>query len=385
VMRDRIIAAFEANLYLNGAILAVLAFGILFCFWLALRLWPEVTWIKRYQQGRELPRRAPRLIAPLTVMIGEKRGRLRLNTTTMRSILDGLGTRLDENRELSRYLVGLLVFLGLLGTFWGLLETIQAVTAAINKLSVGGGEDFAKVFDRFKSDLANSLGGAGIAFSTSLFGLSGSLILGLLDLQAGQAQNRFYNDFEDWLSGMTRLSTLPTDADGDVSDSVPAYLQALLEHTAETMEDVHTTLARGESDRSQTNANLAALTHRLGTLTEQLKTEQELMLRLAEAQVEMKPVLTRLSDEQSFGRQEFIAQLRTEFNAMTQRLAEVQLEMRPTLHGIAEGHGAAHQELLRELRNEFRLLARTLAQVALGKAQDDRGRKPSERPTQKLD
>jgi uncharacterized coiled-coil protein SlyX len=129
---------------------------------------------------------------------------------------------------------------------------------------------------------------------------------------------------------------------------------------------VHTTLARGETERAQTNANLAALTQRLGTLTEQMKAEQDLMLRLAEAQVEMKPVLSRLADEQAFGRQELVAQLRTEFNALTQRLAEVQLEMRPTLHGIAEGHGAAHQELIRELRNEFRLLARTLAQVSQG-------------------
>jgi len=379
VIRHQLVSAFSTNPVLNGIIVLVLLFGIVFCFWLVLRLWPEVAWVRSYQRDRELPDSDPRLIAAMTTMLRERRGRLRLSATATRSLLDGIGARLDENREISRYLIGLLVFLGLLGTFWGLLETIQAVTSAIDKLSVGTGEDFAVLFDRFKSDLAASLGGAGTAFSTSLLGLGGSLILGFLDLQAAQAQNRFYTDLEDWLSGMTRMSTLSDEGDGEFADTVPAYLQALLEHTAETMEDMQSTLARGEADRAQTNANLEALTQRLGTLSEQIRTEQDLMLRLAESQVELKPVLERLGDEQAFGRQELVGQLRTEFRALIQRLAEVQLEMRPTFQSIAEGQGSAHQELIRELRNEFRLLARSMAQAVQGQRPPDGGPGPGRR------
>lgn len=364
-IRDDLTRAFMNVPYLNGIIAGVLVLGILYAFWLALRLWPDVNWIKEYQIERRRPDRQARLLAPMSMMIGERRGRLRLTAGAMRSLLDGIGTRLDEGRDISRYLIGLLVFLGLLGTFWGLLITIQEVIKVINSLSVAGGDEFAKVFQQFKEGMVNSLGGAGTAFSTSLFGLGGSLILGFLDLQAGQAQNRFYTDLEDWLSGMTRLTAVPEDPDGDPADTVPAYLQALLEHTAETMDEMQETLGRGERERAETNRNLNQLVDRLGMLTEQMRTEQNLMARLAESQIEMKPILARLGDEQAFGRQELINQLRSEFRQLAATLGEQQLEFRPALQRMLEDNAAGRQEMLRELRNEFRILARTLASLTI--------------------
>ncbi|MYK15042.1 MAG: flagellar motor protein MotA, partial [Rhodospirillaceae bacterium] len=240
VVGDRLVAAFAANVFLNGLIVVVLLVGIVFCVWLVARLWRDVGWIGRYQQSHD-PAEAgtPRMLAPMATMIGERGNRqLRLTATTMRSILDSVGARLDEGREISRYLIALLIFLGLLGTFWGLIETIEAVSSAIQNLTVESGENFKTVFQKFKADLLTSIGGAGTAFSTSLFGLGGSLIVGFLDLQAGQAQNRIDTGLEDWLSGVTRLSSLPTEFVEDEPESAEAYLQALLEHTAEIMENI---------------------------------------------------------------------------------------------------------------------------------------------------
>lgn len=399
LIRDELIRAFMNVPYLNGIIAGVLVLGILYTIWLAIRLWPDVNWIKEYQVERRKPDRHARLLAPMSMMIGERRGRLRLTAGAMRSLLDGIGTRLDEGRDISRYLIGLLVFLGLLGTFWGLLITIQEVIKVIDSLSVAGGEEFVKVFQQFKEGMVNSLGGAGTAFSTSLFGLGGSLILGFLDLQAAQAQNRFYTDLEDWLSGMTRLIAVPEDTDGDPADTVPAYLQALLEHTAETMDDMQETLSRGEHDRQETNRNLHNLVDRLGVLTEQMRTEQNLMARLAESQIEMKPILARLGDEQAFGRQELTNQLRTEFRQLAATLGEQQLEFRPAIQRMLEDNAAGRQEMLRELRNEFRILARTLASLAVASSavshespassvrsdEDDDPTPPDKRRTKRVD
>ena len=160
--------------------------------------------------------------------------RFTLSATAMRSLLDGIASRLDESRELSRYMTGLLIFLGLLGTFWGLLKTVGAVSDVIGSMSVGSG-DLNALFEQLKSGLAKPLAGMGTAFSASMFGLSGALVLGFLDLTAGQAQNRFFNELEEWLAGLTRLSSGVL-AEGE--GSVPVYVQALLEQTAENMENL---------------------------------------------------------------------------------------------------------------------------------------------------
>ncbi|HYN38028.1 MAG TPA: flagellar motor protein MotA, partial [Rhodospirillales bacterium] len=207
--------AFLVNPPLNGLILGVFILGVLYGLRQVLRLAPEVAWIEHFRADRPPePRiRAPRLLAPMAAMLGERRGRLSLSAPAMRSLLDGIASRLDEARDLSRYLIGLLIFLGLLGTFWGLSQTVGSVGEVIRGLTVGGG-DIAQMFETLKAGLAAPLAGMGTAFSSSLFGLAGSLVLGFLDLQVGQAQNRFFNDLEEWLSGSTRLSSGALPGDG---------------------------------------------------------------------------------------------------------------------------------------------------------------------------
>ena len=194
-------------------------------------------------------------------MLADRHGRMTLSAVSLRSVLDGIGSRLDESRDLSRYMIGLLIFLGLLGTFWGLLQTVTSVGGVIGDLSVAN-QDMLGVFDNLKGGLEAPLEGMGTAFSSSLFGLAGSLVLGFLDLQASQAQNRFYNEAEEWLSSYTRLSGGTLGLDGD--QSVPAYVSALLEKTADSLEELQRTLARGEEQRASSSANLLSLTERLG-------------------------------------------------------------------------------------------------------------------------
>ncbi len=276
--------AFRANVVLNGLILAVLFIGIVFAFRQVTLLWPEVTWIETYRRDRQLlsQHRPPTLLAPMAAMLGERKGELRLSTIAMRSLLDGIGSRLDEARDIERYMIGLLIFLGLLGTFWGLLQTVNSVAGVIGSLSIGSG-DMAAAFDDLKTGLQAPLSGMGTAFSSSLFGLGGSLVLGFLELQAGQAQNRFYNDLEDWLSSVTHLSA---GAIGEGDQAVPAYIQALLEQTAESLNTLQRTLTQGEENRAGTNENVLALTERLGTMTEQMGGEIRLLSRTIAALAE---------------------------------------------------------------------------------------------------
>src|SRR5947199_773760 len=205
VLYRQIITAFFANPGLNALIGAVLLIGIVLSFRQVIRLYPEVAWVNSFRiadPGLALDRR-PTLLAPMAAILGgERSGRMTISQQTMRHLLDSIATRLDEARDISRYMTGLLVFLGLLGTFWGLIETVGSVGKVIEGLKVGG--DAGSLFDTLKEGLAAPLGGMGISFSSSLFGLAGSLILGFLDLQSSQAQNRFYTDLEDWLASTVR-------------------------------------------------------------------------------------------------------------------------------------------------------------------------------------
>ena len=201
VLQHQILNAFMANPWLNGLIVGVLLIGIVLSFHRVIRLFPEVSWVNSFRRADPAPRaaRAPTLLAPMAAILGgERSGRVAISAQTMRAFLDSLASRLDEARDISRYLTGLLVFLGLLGTFWGLIETVGSVGNIINGLNAGGDAD--TVFNALKEGLAAPLGGMGISFSSSLFGLAGSLVLGFLDLQTSQAQNRFYNNLEDWLA-----------------------------------------------------------------------------------------------------------------------------------------------------------------------------------------
>ena len=194
-----LISAFQANPAINGLILGVLVLGIVYSFRQVLLLRPEVQWIETFRRSEPglSVQEPPTLLGPMATMLGDRTSRrMQLSTLSMRSLLDGISSRLDESRDISRYMIGLLVFLGLLGTFWGLLQTIAAVGDTISTLTVDGG-DFSDQFDSLRQGLEAPLSGMGTAFSSSLFGLGGSLVLGFLDLQTGQAQNRFYSDLEE--------------------------------------------------------------------------------------------------------------------------------------------------------------------------------------------
>jgi hypothetical protein len=229
------------------------------------------------------------------------------------------------------------------------LETVRSVGGVLGGLNVGG-SDAARAFADLKSGLESPLAGMSTAFSSSLFGLAGSLVLGFLDLQAGQAQNRFYNDLEEWLSTYTRLSGGQLGDGGD--GSVPAYIQALLEQTADSLENLQRILARSEESRNGANATLASLTDRLGVFGEQMKAGQILMVRLAENQLELKPSLTRLADvaEGSIGHDDVLRSHLRNIEAYLARLTE----------DVAQGRAQSVQEL----RSEIRILARTIAALA---------------------
>ena len=208
-------ASFMANPGLNALIIGVLLFGIVYVFRQVINLYPEINWVNNFRIADPglTVEKAPVLLAPMATMLRDRTGHLALATGSMRSLLDSVASRLDEQRETTRYLVGLLIFLGLLGTFWGLLETVTSVGSTIGALDTTGGEN-VMLFDQLKEGLAGPLKGMGTAFSCSMFGLAGSLILGFLDLQAGHAQSRFYNELEDWLSGITELQPAETTGAG---------------------------------------------------------------------------------------------------------------------------------------------------------------------------
>jgi len=351
---------FRSNPALNAFIFFVLLLGIIWNLRQVLRLEPEVAWVGAYQRSRQKLSgiTPPKLLAPMARMLasradaaGRGEGRVTLSTQAMRSLLDGIGSRLDESRELSRYATALMIFLGLLGTFWGLLKTVSSVADVIQGMSVGGG-DINAVFDQLKSGLAGPLAGMSTAFSSSMFGLAGALVLGFLDLQAGQAQNRFYNELEDWLAGLTRLSSGVLGGEGE-GGNVPLYVQALLEQTAENMEGLQAVLSRGEEGRTQSTQTLAALADRLNTFTDTMRANQQLMLRIAESQSSLIPALQRLGERDKTGSSDEVAHahLRNIEHAL-QRL-------------ITESDQGRTQSTS-ELRNDIRVLTRTIAAISDG-------------------
>ena len=336
-----LVAAFLGNPAVNGVILGILLAGIIYIFRQVMLLEPEVEWIESFRRrlaDRDLGApsgRPPRLLAPMARMLGARRdGRVSLSPSSLQTLLDGIASRLDETRETSRYLIGLLVFLGLLGTFYGLLETVRSVGGVIGALDVTA-SDVARAFADLKAGLESPLHGMATAFSSSLFGLAGSLVLGFLDLQAGQAQNRFYNDLEEWLSTHTRLSSGSLAEAGE--GSVPAYLQALLEQTADSLESLQRLLTRSEENRIASNTTLASLAERLGTIGEHMNAGQGQMIRFAES---------------SLGQNEAV---RAHLRAIEGYMARLNEE-------LAEGRAQS----VAELRNEIRLLARTIAALADG-------------------
>jgi len=286
VLYRQLITAFFANPGLNALIGWVLLIGIILSFRQVIRLYPEVAWVNNFRiadPGLAIDRH-PKLLAPMAAILGgERSGRMTISQQTMRHLLDSIATRLDEARDISRYMTGLLVFLGLLGTFWGLIETVGSVGKVIDGLKVGG--DAGALFDTLKEGLAAPLGGMGISFSSSLFGLAGSLILGFLDLQSSQAQNRFYTDLEDWLATTVREYSKEGGTGGN------GELQAAVERLRLTLEE-------GGASRS-TTAAMANLAEAIQGLVAHMRTEQQMIREWADGQGEqnreIKKLLERLA------------------------------------------------------------------------------------------
>jgi MFS family permease len=289
ILQKQIAHAFMANPGLNGLIFLVLGFGILLALRQVVRLFREVRWVNALAEGPENRVKQPVLLAPMAVLLADRPPGAMISTLTLRAILDSVGTRLDESREVSRYLTGLLIFLGLLGTFWGLITTVGSIGDIIKSMQVGN--DAASMFDDLKNGLAQPLAGMSISFTSSLFGLAGSLILGFLDLQAGQAQNRFYNELEENLTASTSdaLVASPVARNGEM---LPRDLRAALDKIAATSDQSH---ARA------TSIAIANLADGIQSLVQHMRSEQQLIRDWVEAQAdqgnELKAILKRLASE----------------------------------------------------------------------------------------
>ncbi len=312
LLRPVLLGAYANNRPLNTLILLVLAGGIVWNFVQVARLAPEVRWVETVRQPRAglTPPAAPRLLAPMASMLAarNREQRLQLSTPAARSLLDSLANRLDESREVSRYVTGLLIFLGLLGTFYGLILTVGSVGDVISGMTIGNG-DVQTMFDQLKRGLARPLHGMGTAFSGSMFGLAGALVLGFLDLTAGQAQTRFFNELEEWLASNTRFQSGAVAADGEAP--IPAYVQGLLEQTAENLEQLHTAITRNEDNRARVGEALVELANHMAGLSEMIRANQAALTRLAETE-----------RQRSEGMAEFRTELRQELRLIARTLAQ---------------------------------------------------------------
>ncbi|QHQ33740.1 biopolymer transporter ExbB [Algicella marina] len=336
---------FLASPYLNGVILAVFAVGVLACFWQVLTLTSAVNWIEGFaldRPGHEFSA-SPRLLASLAALLRDNEARRSLTSTSTRSILDSVGTRLDEARDITRYIINLLIFLGLLGTFYGLAITVPGVVETIRSLAPQEGQNTIDVFDNLMSGLEKQLGGMGTAFGSSLLGLAGSLVVGLLELFAGHGQNRFYSELEEWLSSITKVSLFTGD-----DDAVSGRRGA--DQAAGNLASFQAMLVQSEQSRIESDAKMSRLTDAVMALAQQLNEAprggggsdgaalervaagQERIAQLLEAQGEeggaldpdsrmrlrnMDTTMLRILEEMAAGRQDSVAELRQDLNALT--------------------------------------------------------------------
>ncbi len=345
---------FLANPYLNGFIFFVFVVGVLACFWQVVALISSVRWIEGFageRLGQDLIK-APRLLAPLATLLRSRGARMQLGASSTRSILDSVATRIDEAREITRYIVNLLIFLGLLGTFYGLATTVPAVVDTIRSLAPQEGEAAVEVFNRLMTGLEAQLGGMGVAFASSLLGLAGSLVVGLLELFAGHGQNRFYRELEEWLSTITRIGfTSGDDAPGEGGGGAMA---GMVEYMGEQMDALQTLFRQGEASRAQADDRLGALadaiTHMadrldrpprvgpdLGGALERLADGQERLIGIMEetggdgvdpeSRMRLRSIdvqMLRILEEISAGRQDMIADLRTDIAGLSRALRQGQ-------------------------------------------------------------
>jgi len=340
----RVLPVFQANPYLNGFIIFVFIIGVLACFYQVFQLIGSVRWIESFANGTlDNSVRAPLLLAPLATLLRQRGVRMQVSSSSTRSILDSVATRIDEAREITRYIVNMLIFLGLLGTFYGLATTVPAVVDTIRSLAPQDGEGGVEVFNRLMTGLEAQLGGMGVAFASSLLGLAGSLIVGLLELFAGHGQNRFYRELEEWLSSITRVGfTAGDDATGEQN-----LMAGVVDHMAEQMDRLQEMFINAEAGRSEANERIASLTTSIENMArqgdssdpsisalERVAAGQERLIALietqgqgegmdAESRMRLRSIdvqMLRILEEISAGRQESMAELRTDINKLAEAL-----------------------------------------------------------------
>jgi hypothetical protein len=297
--------SFMANPFLNGLIIATLLLGMVYAYRMVWRLMPEVNWVNNFRLGESSDQPLPVLLGPMATMLGDADRRTILSPSTMRSLLDSLASRLDESRDLMRYLVGLLIFLGLLGTFWGLLETVTSVGDAIRGLDVSTAQS-SSVFEELKNGLQRPLAGMGLSFSSSLFGLAGSLILGFMDLKASQAQNRFYHDLEDWLSTITDLQAGQGDSGGNAG-GIPAFMRIDMQGLQRSIDRLAQQVGEGAPVVSGAGGaggteTIEQLADAVASLVAQMRDEQKMVRNWIQTQQVQQSEIQRLLIRQSGGR-----------------------------------------------------------------------------------
>lgn len=340
----RVLPVFEANPYLNGFIIFVFLIGVVACFYQVITLIFSVRWIERFATNTlDSSIKAPLLLAPLATLLRQRGARMQVSASSTRSILDSVATRIDEMREITRYIVNMLIFLGLLGTFYGLATTVPAVVDTIRSLAPEEGEGGVEVFNRLMGGLEAQLGGMGVAFASSLLGLAGSLIVGLLELFAGHGQNRFYRELEEWLSSITRVGfTSGEDASGEQN-----FMAGVVDHMAEQMDQLQQMFMQSDASRSEVNDTLGELAASIDRMTkriegsdpasaamERVAAGQERLIALiesqgqgdgidAESRMRLRSIdvqMLRILEEISAGRQESMAELRMDINRLADAL-----------------------------------------------------------------
>lgn len=349
----RVGPVFLANPYLNGFIFAVFVIGVVSCFWQVWQLIKSVSWIEGFageRLGADVVK-APGLLAPLAALMRSRGARIQLTSSSSRSILDSVSQRIDEDREITRYIVNTLIFLGLLGTFYGLATTVPALVDTIRSLTAEEGETGAQVFARLQSGLESQLGGMGVAFASSLLGLAGSLVVGLLELFASHGQNRFYRELEEWLSSITRVGL----AAGDEADGETTAMAGVVDHMVDQMERMQDMFAASEASRTEANTRLGALAEVVeilaqntagadasAQLTRVADAQEGLIAALkdtgmegidAESRMRLRSIdvgLLRILEEMAAGRQEVIQDVRADLAALTKVVRQGNRDARKT-------------------------------------------------------
>lgn len=356
LLRGALATAFLANVVLNGVIAFTLLVGVIFAFRRVFDLKAEIDWIKAFKRHESAAISVtPRLMAPAAALLSaQEEGGMRLSTLSMRSVLDGIASRLEESREISRYFTQLLIFLGLLGTFWGLLGTIGAIGGTINGLSVDG-SDMALMFDELKAGLEAPLSGMGTAFSSSLFGLAGSLVAGFMDLQATQSQTRFYNDVEDWLASVTHLSR------GEMSEGVASpssYMTALMEQTADGIDRLQKTLKQSEAGRADTQQTMTSIAESLAALADRMDAQSAHLAKNEDSERALAGAIAKLAEAQKQAAAKEAPVPPPAIDEMTKthiRNLDVGIKR------LVDEQARAAESLSDDLRGELKLLARTIS------------------------